>query len=209
MGLRKTFIPVLVLVLLSTIYMVEFSFFRTRVLNVSAVEADDDIGVYWDENCSMNVYSISWGALSPGDVKKVGVYVRNEGNESFSLVLTTTNWNTENASRYLSFSWSCEDNKIEVGRVVKVTQSLRVSHYTRGITDFSFDIIFETGKYLLADVNMDGVVDIVDVVIVSAAYRSTPKDPNWNPDADFNKDSVIDIVDVMLVVEDYGKTREH
>jgi len=64
--LRKTFIPVLVLVLLLTILLVEYLFFRTRVLNVSAVEAVDDIGVYWDENCSMSVYSISWGGFVAG-----------------------------------------------------------------------------------------------------------------------------------------------
>jgi len=146
--------------------------------------------------------------LSPGKLEKVVVYVRNEGNESFALILTPTNWNPQNASRYLSFSWSCKENRIEIGKIVKVTQSLHVSPYTRGITNFSFDIIFETRKYLLSDVNRDGIVDLLDAVTVLAAYGSTPKDSKWNPDADLNKDGVIDIFDATLVVKDYGETWE-
>lgn len=209
MELRKTFIPVLVVVLLLTIFMVKFFFFRTSVRNVSAVEAVDNIGVYWDENCSMSVHSIHWGVLSLGEVEKVVVYVRNEGNESFSLVLTSMNWIPENASGYLNFSWSCEENRIEVGKVVKVTQSLIVSPYTRGITNFSFDIIFEIRQYLLSDVNRDGVVDIRDVVAVCVAYGCTPKDSKWNPDTDLNKDGIINLLDFILIVKDYGKAWEH
>lgn len=208
MELRKTFIPVLVLVLLLTIFLVEFLFFRTHVLNVSAVEAVDDVGVYWDEKCSMSVYSVDWEVLSPGEVKKVVVYVRNEGSKSFTLVLTPTNWNPENASRYLDFSWSCEDNRIEVDEVVKVTQSLHVSPYTRGLTNFSFDIIFEIRKYLLSDVNRDGVVDIFDAVTVCLAYGSTPEDSKWNPDADLYKDGIINMYDAIIVLNDLGKTWE-
>ena len=201
----KTLVSVLTLAVVLLIFIAEL-FFRTRVLNVSAVEAVDEIGVYWDENCSLRVYSISWGVLSLGEVEEVVVYVRNEGNESSALVLTPTNWNPENACHHLFFSWSCEDNRIEAGEIVRITQSLRVSPHTKGITGFSFDIIFETRKYLIADINMDGVVDVYDAVTVFVAYGSTPEDSNWNPDVDLYRDGVIDIFDATLVLKDYGKT---
>lgn len=209
MGLRKIFILVLALAVMLTTFMVESLFFRTRVLNVSAVEAVDDIGVYWDENCSMSVHSISWGVLSPGEVKKVVVYVRNEGNESFTLVLTPINWNPDNASRYLIFSWSCEDNRIGVGNVVKVTQSLLVSPYTKGITDFSFDIVFDVRRYFVSDVNGDGQVEMLDIFIIINAFMSQPGGSGWNPLADINKDDVIDILDLILVIKDFGRIWEH
>jgi hypothetical protein len=207
--LRKTFIPVVVLVLLLAIFMAKFFFFRTSVRNVSAVEAVHDIGVYRDENCSTSVYSISWGVLSPGEVKEVVVYVRNEGNESFSLVLTPTNWNPGNASRYLIFSWSCGDDRIGVGDVVKVKQRLLVCPYTKGITDFIFDIIFDARKYFLSDVNKDGIVDMTDVAIVCMMYGYTQNDSKWNPDADLNKDGKVEMRDISLVARDYGKAWEH
>jgi len=193
------------LIVLLTVCMIEFLFFRTPVLNVSAVETADQIEVYWNENCSLRVNSIDWGVLSPDEVKKVVVYVRNEGNESFLLVLTPANWNPQNASRYLSFSWSYKDDIIGAGEVVKVTLSLYVSSHTRGISNFSFDIIFETRKYFLGDINKDGVVDLYDAVILSVAYGSTPSSPNWNPNADINSDKIIDIYDAVILVSDYGK----
>ncbi len=56
------------------------------------------------------------------------------------------------------------------------------------------------------DINNDGVVDIVDIVIVAIAFGSTPEDPNWNPIADLNQDGVIDIVDIVLVAIHFGET---
>ena len=201
----KTFVLVLMLSVVLLIFIVELLFFKSHVLNVSAVEAVDEIGVYWDENCSIPVCSISWGILSLGELEEVAVYARNEGNESFALVLTPTNWIPENACQHLFFSWNCENSRIEVGEVVRITQSLRVSQYTKGITSFSFDIIFETRKYLLADINMDGVVDVYDAVTLFVAYGSTPKDYDWNPDVDLYSDGVIDIFDATILLKDYGK----
>jgi hypothetical protein len=203
---RKKAVSMSILVVLLTACMIESLFPRSSVLNVSAVETTENIGIYWDQGCRMKVNSIDWGVLSPGEVKKVVVYVRNEGNESLFLVLTPANWNPENASYYLNFSWTCEYNRIELGEVVQFTLSLLVSPYTKGIYNFSFDIVFETKPNILGDINKDGVVDIYDVVIVTSIYRSTPKDSNWNPDADLNKNGVIDIYDVVLVTSNYGKT---
>jgi len=194
----------LIFITLSTISIAKLLSSRTSTLNVSAVETMDNIEVYWDENCSQRVHSIDWGVLSPGETKEVVVYVQTEQNESFFL--TPINWNPQNVFQYLSFSWNREDNEIEVANVSKVTQSLTVAPQIIGITDFSFDIIFETGKRFIGDINRDGVVDMDDVVIMCEAYGSTPEDPNWNPDADLNKDNVVDILDVVLMAEDYGKT---
>jgi len=189
----------LVLVLLLIVSVIAFLHYRKSAFNVSAVEVTGNIGIYWDENCSVRVHSVDWGVLSPSEVKKVVVYVRNEGNESSLLLLTPANWNPENASCYLNFSWSCENNAIEAGKVVKVTQILLVSPDIKGISNFSFNIIFEGIKYLVEDVNRDGFVDMRDVRIVCSAFGSTPQDPRWNPDADIKKDGKIDMRDVRIV----------
>jgi len=57
-----------------------------------------------------------------------------------------------------------------------------------------------TGTVLITgDLNDDGIVDIVDLSIVSIALWSTPIDPKWNPHADLNGDDLIDIVDLTIV----------
>lgn len=188
------------------ICIVDFSFFRLSVRNVSAVETLNGIEVYWDENCSRKVYSIDWGVISLGDVERVMVYVWNKGNKSFPLAIISANWNPENASRYLRFFWSCQDAIVGVDRVVKVTLSLYVSPYTIGISDFSFDIIFfET---ILADVNRDGWVDMDDIGLIGLAYGAYPGHPEWNPNYDVNSDDFIDMTDIGIACLHYGETME-
>lgn len=202
----KTLTALLTLILVLTIVVVKLLFSGTTVFSVSAVETANDVGVYWDASCSSRVYSIDWGVLSPGEVKKVVVYVRNEGNESFILVLMPANWNPKGASHYLNLSWSCERDWIDVGKVVEVTQTLFVSPYIKEISNFSFDIVFEGRKHFLGDLNTDGDVNMIDVAIVAIAFDSKPGDKRWNPNADLNRDGVINMLDIALVVKDFGKT---
>jgi hypothetical protein len=194
----------LIVTLLLAIGAIEFLHFGNHTLNASAVETTANIGIYWDNECSMRVYSIDWGVLTPGQTKEVTVYVRNEGNETCLLILSPENWNPDNAPNYLGFSCGCKDNRIGVGEIVKGTLSLLVSSNIVGITSFSFDIIFEGRTYFLCDVNRDGVVDLKDYYIVCLAYASNPNDSNWNPDADLNKDSVVDLKDVYIIAKEFG-----
>jgi len=60
---------------------------------------------------------------------------------------------------------------------------------------------------VLADLNGDGVVDIVDIAIVAKAYGSRLGDLNWNSIADVAEPyGEIDIMDIATVARDYGKT---
>lgn len=59
---------------------------------------------------------------------------------------------------------------------------------------------------LIADVNKDGKVDMVDIWLVAKAFGSYPGYENWNPDADIDKDGKVDMVDMWLVSKDFGKT---
>ena len=203
---RKRYTLVFLFWVLLIVCIAEYMFFKASFHNVSAIETACFMGVYWDKNCSKMVKSIDWGVLTPGETKEVLVYVRNEGNETCILILKPVSWNPSDASNYLSFTWSSEDKEIGAGEIINVTQSLTVSPNTMGISNFSFDIIFEGRNHLLGDINKDGVVDGKDIRIVCAAYGSTPKDSNWNPDADLNNDEVIDMKDVRIVASDYGKT---
>jgi len=57
------------------------------------------------------------------------------------------------------------------------------------------------------DVNGDRTVDIFDVVIVAAAFGSTPSDPNWDVRADLKPElGLIDIFDFMIVAANFGES---
>ncbi|MGP3705203.1 MAG: dockerin type I domain-containing protein [Candidatus Bathyarchaeota archaeon] len=64
----------------------------------------------------------------------------------------------------------------------------------------------ETGTLGKIDVNLDGKIDIKDILTVALAYGSTPWANNWNPVADVTGDGKVDIRDMFSVALGYGKT---
>lgn len=54
------------------------------------------------------------------------------------------------------------------------------------------------------DLNDDGIVNILDAIVMSYAFGSTPAAPNWNPDADLNGDGVVNIIDAILMGINFG-----
>jgi hypothetical protein len=175
---KRTFVLVLILATLLSFTAYKLFFWNSSVPSASAVEAEGSIGVYWDANCSQRVYSIDWGTLTLGETKEVIVYVRNEGNQTLILALTTLNWQPENAFVWVHFSWTCQTTEVGTGQIVKVTQNLNAApNIPGGFSDISFDLIFKGMDHLLGDINKDGVVDMKDLTILAAAYGSNPADP--------------------------------
>jgi parallel beta-helix repeat protein len=54
------------------------------------------------------------------------------------------------------------------------------------------------------DVNMDWVIDIIDLTLVSNAYNSTGP-PGWIRE-DVNDDGIVDINDLIIIMDHYGET---
>jgi len=84
-----------------------------------------------------------------------------------------------------------------------------------GIGDTAYEIdTFDQDRYplispyvlLLGDLNDDGTVNILDVIVLAGSFGSEPDDPNWNPDADLNDDGIINIFDAILIAGNFGKT---
>jgi hypothetical protein len=169
------------------------------VPNVSAVEASQNLGIYWDAKCINKVSSINWGVMSPGQSKKTVVYVRNEGSSPILLDLSTGDYNPTNASTYISFSWDCSDRKLDANQTVKITQDLQISSRIKGINNFSFNLIFTGEKYIPGDIDRNGGVDLYDAMLFAAAYNSTPQDTTWNIKADFDEDGIVSILDAIIL----------
>ena len=56
------------------------------------------------------------------------------------------------------------------------------------------------------DLNKDGHVNIVDVVIVATSFGKKEGDPGWDPRADVNGDGVVNIIDLVLIGTHFGET---
>lgn len=186
------------------LYVFMFLITPNIITNVSAVEANG-VGVYWDSELSDEVSSIDWGTLEPGSVKNSTVYIRNEGEEPMSLILSTANWTPPKTSEYLNLGWNyTEGRQMNPGEVLQVTLTLSVSRYIEGIWSFSFYILITGSISLLGDLNGDGKVDYSDLFILVSAFDSKPGDPYWNPVADLNNDEKVDYKDLHMLATNYG-----
>ncbi len=58
---------------------------------------------------------------------------------------------------------------------------------------------------ITGDVNGDGVVNVLDCVIASNAFASTPKDPRWNRWCDINRDNKVNILDFIRIAANFGR----
>ena len=177
---------------------------KNPITNVSAI-ITSGIGAYWDQTCTQKISSITWGTLSPGQVRSVVVYIRNEGVNITYLDITEANWIPANAGQYFSFKWDCAIAKLLSTKIVKITATLAVSPNIHGINTFSFDVNFQglavVPKY---DVNRDGKVNIFDLIITVGVLDTTPTLPDWNSNADVNGDQKVDLLDLLLVNNHLG-----
>jgi len=79
----------------------------------------------------------------------------------------------------------------------------------------TFDSVYDNTSVLLhlskvlleGDANDDGIVDILDLVIVALAFGSEPDDPKWDSRADLNGDGSVDIMDLIRVAINFGRSR--
>jgi hypothetical protein len=99
-----------------------------------------DVGVYSDQACTTPVQSIQWGIIEPGATANQTVYVRNEGGSNTTLTMTTSNWNPNNASKYISLNWNYTGQILQASQAAQVKFTLLIMENVQGITDFSFDL---------------------------------------------------------------------
>ncbi len=59
---------------------------------------------------------------------------------------------------------------------------------------------------IIGDINGDGVVNILDAVLIAQAWGATPSSSNWNTKADINHDGTVDIYDATIIELNWGET---
>ena len=182
-------------VVVSSLILFAFMFLVTtnNIANVSAVEANG-VGVYWDSHCTDTVSSIDWGNLTPGSVKNIVVYIRNEVEEPVYLIMSTMNWNPSKASdyNYINLRWDYSGQRTNPSENLQITLILSVNRYIEGISNFRFDIVITGSQRIPGDVDGDGDVDGSDMRKVVLAMFTDPEDPSWNPNADVDYDGDVD-----------------
>jgi outer membrane protein assembly factor BamB len=149
--------------------------------------------------------------VGQGYSSQINVIVENEGNytETFNVTAyaNTTMIGTQivqdlpnGMSKLCNFAWNTSD--------------YAKGNYT--ISAYAWPVLGETntannvfvyGTVQVAkrgDVNADGSVDVLDLIVVAKALGTYPGDPKYNPNADINSDVEIDVLDLILVAKYLG-----
>jgi len=58
---------------------------------------------------------------------------------------------------------------------------------------------------IVGDINGDGWVELGDFFLASAAFGSSPSDPNWNSNADINNDDIVELTDFFIMSQHFGE----
>jgi len=56
------------------------------------------------------------------------------------------------------------------------------------------------------DVDINGIVNILDILQIAVAFGTQPGDPKWNPKADVDPNGIINILDVLQVAVHFGES---
>jgi hypothetical protein len=124
---------------------------------------------------------------------------------------------TANTGAILLYLWNFGDGGSGAGEITThcyaVSKRYNVTLTIVNSVNLTGSVTMSVKITCVADVNMDGRVDVKDLAIVTAAfgsygpgyaYPSSPASPGWNPDCDMNGDNRIDIYDVAYVCHFFG-----
>jgi len=104
------------------------------------------VGVYSDSGCTSPLKSLNWGMISPNSTQSISCYIKNTGNQTLTLSMSTSNWNPANCTKYMTFTWNLQNATITSGQVKSAAFTLMVSATIQGITNFSFNVTIAGGS---------------------------------------------------------------
>ena len=100
-----------------------------------------NIGVYNDRTATSNCSNINWGNLTAGSAVTQTIYVKNTGDTTETLGMTTSNWSPSSAASSLTLTWNMQGYSLPAGSVVPTTLTLTATSNTGSLNSFSFNIV--------------------------------------------------------------------
>ena len=134
--------------------------------------------------------------IAGNDIQAGKVYPLSVGRENYFRIQSDNSGAGEDTPEVLSLPIEIENN---------VTSDDQILTATAYAPDFTIDTENEMTPFLLGDVNLDGTVDVTDVVIVVNHFQNDTTDELDMNVADIDGDGVIDVTDVVGIVNIYQR----
>ena len=75
---------------------------------------------------------------------------------------------------------------------------------TDGMFNTTQEVSVTVRKKITGDLNDDGRINILDLIIIRKNFGKTSASPGWNPDYDLNSDNKIDILDLIVLRQQFN-----
>lgn len=118
------------------VFAVSYKFYICNYGIVKAV----NVSVFWDGECTTLCTEIDWGVIEPNTVTEKQVFIRNDADVPIVLLYCITDWNPENAERFLTLTWNYSGTSLNINEVVPIKLFLALSSDVSEITQFRFVI---------------------------------------------------------------------
>ena len=112
-----------------------------RAIPTSGSVVAVNVAVYSDSACTLNLTSINWGFVYPGDSVSRTIYVKNGGNIPLTLSMAAAGWNPAAAAGQIAIILDRENFALGPGHSTSASLTLGVSPSVSGITDFSVNVV--------------------------------------------------------------------
>ena len=180
----------------------------TLALDNITVEAGDSLIAYLmtapanlsEKSMQLSLYANDGSALqtylSGCNIQAGKAYSLSVGRENYFRTPQQTTSGDDDTEEVLSLSLNVEE---------EITSDDQITTATAYATDFTTDATAKMKAFLLGDVNLDGTVDVTDVVIVVNHFQNDTTDELDFNVADIDGDGVIDVTDVVGIVNIYHR----
>ncbi len=99
------------------------------------------INLFSNVDCTQPLTQVVWGDIEAGSGSQSTVYVKNDGQTSATLTLSTNNWNPSTLQNYLTLDWDYSGQTMDPGQVLEITLSLMVDSDCPPTPSFDFQIV--------------------------------------------------------------------
>ncbi|MHA1543108.1 MAG: hypothetical protein ACTSQH_09040 [Candidatus Hodarchaeales archaeon] len=99
------------------------------------------LNLYCDVGCTQTLTQVVWGDIEVGSESQATVYVKNDGQTSATLALSSNSWNPSNLQNYLTLDWDYSGQAIDSGQVLEITLSLMVDSDCPPTAAFDLQIV--------------------------------------------------------------------
>jgi len=72
-------------------------------------------------------------------------------------------------------------------------------------SETGLSVTYQKLSDILGDVDYNGIVNILDILVIAVAFGTEPGDSKWDPQADVDGNEIINILDILRAAVNFGK----